>query len=308
MTLEKQQELLIKYQKNYQKEILLVSRPTVKSTWSNRCLFASKEYDSSTLYNHRMILENEIVFEYDLEDSKLNKKYVLEIAKRLSSNNIKWAMWFSGGKSYHLHCFVNVKGATDLPIFKRSFMSHFTKGLPKPDMQLCSPHLIRCEYGVNERTGKHKFLVSKTQGFPFLGRVPKDVWEEYGKRRKISMSVKSHYNTKDLVNSVEVKLLLDTIKFKEIDDGRERSLWALIHILKHQYKDKDELKSFLIDWYKYCGGKKLSASDISRKIDQQWGKEYTPGITYLRNLIEDLGGVLPKDLNNQEGIDTIKKV
>lgn len=286
----KQQNLWDKFVNNYQKELLLVYRPTLKDTWGERTLYKGKGFDPKKVYNHRMLLNNEIVFEYDLEDNNLNKKYVDIIAKRLSENNIKWSKWFSGGKSYHLHCHVNTKGCTDLPLLKRSFTAYFTKGLPKPDMQLCSPHLIRAEWGVNERTGKFKTLISKVKGYPYLGKVPEEVWKEYSTRKKISISNKAAWSTKDLVNSKEVKLLLNTIKFKEFGDGRERSLWALIHILKHQYKDKAELKSFLVDWYKYCGGKKLSSGDICYKIDQQYGKDYTPGINYLRNLIEDLGG------------------
>jgi len=281
--------LLKKYYTNYQKNILLAYRPTLKHTWSDRVLFLSKEFEPRKEYNHRMVLDEEIVFEYDFDDLKENKRLVDIIARRLTENNIKWSKWYSGGKSYHLHCIVNVKEATDIALLKRSFMSFFTKDLPRPDMQLCSPHLIRMEYGVNEKTGNRKKLVSKDKEYPYKGKVPQPVWDEYQRRKKISIANQAVWNTKELANSKEVKLLLNTIKIREVGDGRERSLWVLIHVLKGQYDTKEELTAFLVDWYKYSGGKRLATWEIKNKIDQQYNRPYKPGIGYIRNLLDDLG-------------------
>ena len=289
MVVGKNRKLWKFFYKNYQKNILLAYRPTLNHTWGDRATFLGKDYNPKKEYNHRMILNNEIVFEYDFDDLKKNKSLIDKIAKRLDEYNIAWCKWYSGGKSYHLHCNVNTKDASDLPLFKRAFTGFFTRGLPNPDMQMCGTHLIRAEYGVNEKTGKTKRFISKSKFYPKLGRVPQGVWDEYTKRKKISIANKANWNTKDIVNSKEVRMLLNTIRFKEKGDGRERALWVLIHVLKGQYKTREELTEFLQDWYKYSGGSKLSNSDIAYKIRLQYNKNYTPGITFISNLLAEVG-------------------
>ena len=283
---------LWKQYQQHQKEILLVYHPTLTSSWRDRVLFLSKDYSSFKKYNHRSILKNEIVIEYDEEDKELNRKLTDKVSQRLTKLNIPWSKWSSGNKSTHLHCFLKLPDKINYSLFKRSFLSVITKGLSesiKPDTQLCGAHLIRAEYGVHEKTGNIKKLISKSRDYPRAGEVPPEVWKEYSYRMKLSVKNKMHWNTKDLVNSKEVKLLMDSINLKRAGDGRERVLWLLIHLLKGQYETKEALTEFLVNWYKYSGGYKLGAEDIRRKVKNQYHKEYTPGVTYIKNLLEDLG-------------------
>lgn len=285
----KARTLLSYYYKNFQKDILLAFRPTINHSWGDRVKFLSKDFNPYKEYNHRMILDNEIIFEYDFPDLKLNKKYVDVICKRLNADGISWSKWFSGSKSYHLHLFVNPRKVNDLSLWKRTVTLYYTKGLPRPDMQMCSPHMIRMEYGVNEKTGNRKSFISKSKGFPSQSELPDSVWELYASRKRNSMSNKATYNTKDLTNSKEVRLLMDATTLKDAGDGRERALFFLIHILKVKYDKRQDLEDFLVDFYKYSGGKTMSSSEVKRKVRYHWNRSYNISVNAVSNLLDDLG-------------------
>ena len=68
-----------------QDDIIVVYRPTLKSWWGDRCLYKSEEYIPAKQYNHRSILDKEIVIEFDQEDKKLNISLILLYEDLLSA-------------------------------------------------------------------------------------------------------------------------------------------------------------------------------------------------------------------------------
>jgi len=89
------------YYRYCQKNIVLVYRGERQDNWAKRCLYLDANFHSVLGYNHRSILDCEVVFEYDESDSKLNSRLVDKVIKKLNSDNIKYAKWFSGNKSMH---------------------------------------------------------------------------------------------------------------------------------------------------------------------------------------------------------------
>lgn len=288
-------ETLTTYLKQYydiQDKILLVYRQTSDSPWTDRCFYLDEKYNSSKPYNHRMMLACEVVFEYDTDDKVLNRKYVDEIAVRLTKDNIGWRKWDSGNKSVHLHCLFDYKNIANLELLKRTIIRHYTEGLPLPDMRLTvENHLIRAEYGVHEITGKCKSLISKS-GKQFQSRLPVAVFEKYttALKRGMNISVQLRTDNSDVTQSDEFKFLLNPRGLQLVEDGRERTLFMLIHLLKNNYKDdKKGLTKFLQDWYKYAGGFKISPQEIENKVNYHWKKDYTITMKYVKNLIEEIG-------------------
>jgi hypothetical protein len=101
----------------------------------------------------------------------------------------------------------------------------------------------------------------------------------------------------DITKTDGFKYILDAVKFRQSDDGRERALFMLIHCLKPQYKEnKEGLILFLQSWYSYSSGVKLSAKDIRNKVNYHWNKDYKIGIHYLNNLLESLGIEKPQTI------------
>lgn len=272
---------------------MLCYRPTEKHSWSDRTLYLSEDYNPYKEYNHRSLLDNEIVIEYDLEDKELNKKYVDIIRERLTKDGIIYSLWHSGNKSIHLHVLVDTKEAKNLSLLKNAFIRVYSEGLPLPDMRLIGKHLIRAEYGINEKTGVRKVrLRGSTRSLKdfSLSTIPDKVWDKYKELMVRVVKWKETNNLKDLANSDAVKLILDTVRFKEFRDGRERALFMLIHLLKGNYRsDKKGFVKYLQEWYRYSGGYKLSDSAIENKVSYHWNRDYNIGKNYILTFLDELG-------------------
>ena len=57
-----------------QDKILLVSHLKEDDYWDTRAMYLSKEYQPSLHYNHRSMLDSEIVIEYDFDNPERNKE------------------------------------------------------------------------------------------------------------------------------------------------------------------------------------------------------------------------------------------
>ena len=273
-----------------QKEILVVYHPTNDSRWE-RAPYLGEGYNAHVPYNHRSILESEVVIEFDGATPEENRRLADKVSERLSKDGFAWSKWTSGNKSTHLHTFVVVGSAADKQLIKRVFTRYYTRDLGVlPDLQLCAPnHLIRAEYGVHEKTGRVKQLISTSGEYPTPTVIPDAVWEIYRSEVRARLGRQVVRNSGTLKEHKGFKYLLTTHEFQRVGDGHERALFLLIHTLKHEYVDrKNELVKFLQDWYKYSGGVTLSPEQIRAKVVYGLSKSYSPGVEYLERLLEEL--------------------
>ena len=151
-------------------------------------------------------------------------------------------------------------------------------------------HNIRLEYGIHEKTKRNKSLVRQRSDYPRICKLPTEVWDKYSERVRKILTNKLINKTKGLDEHPLIKWMLSTPNIRQTDDGRERSLFVLIHVLKSKYKEKKgEFIRFLQDWYRYSGGTKLSGWAIQCKINYHWEREYHISNTYLNNLVYELG-------------------
>jgi hypothetical protein len=281
---------LMKYYK-IQPQILLVYRPTDKEGWRNRCFYLDDKYNVNTQYNHRSILLNEIIIEYDKNDKEENIKVTNQVCKRLDKDGIKYALWDSGNRSLHIHIFLNLREATNIPLLKKTFIRYYTYELEQPDLQLCSGnHLIRCEYGINEKSGKCKSPIYRSASYPFINEIRQEIWAEYGEERRRALARSIVRNDTELTSTKGFKYIIAAAEFREVEDGRERALFMLIHLLKPQYKDNRKgLIQFLQDWYRYSGGYKLTSKQIECKVYYHWERKYNFTENYLNELLVSIG-------------------
>jgi hypothetical protein len=277
-----------------QKDILLVQHLNPDSYWNTRCFFLDEFYNAHPkyLWNHRCILNNELVLEYDTDDTEMNHKLALFARRNLDKDGIKSSMWFSGNKSYHVHFFMDCKNPTKLGTLKRVLLKYYgTIHLDKdylPDLAMASSHNIRLEYGIHEKTQKTKTLRYQDKGYFTLGHIKDELWSIYNQEVRKELSNEVQYRGIDLSENPKVKLILDTANFRKNDDGRERALFLLIHILKSKYNEED-LTRFLQTWYRYSGGTKLSEVDIQRKIKYHYNRRYIITYTSIENLLYEIG-------------------
>jgi hypothetical protein len=287
---------------------MLCYRPTLKNGWGDRCLYLSDEYEPKKKYNHRSVLDKE----FDFEDRFVNRRIANTVEARLKTFGIRSMTWFSGNKSYHIHCLLDTKECKNLPVLKSVFIRYFgtvyrdgetfyydKKDIPeglqvekiRPDLRLAAEnHLVRAEYGVHEKTGKCKTLYREDIDYFKLSKIPEQIWDKYTSQISANLKRQVTVDLKVLDEHPAFKYVVDSARFRENDDGRERALFMLIHVLKPKYKeDKPGFIRFLQDWYKYSGGSKLDDNAVKRKVDYHWNKEYKIGTTYLFNLLDELG-------------------
>jgi len=268
-----------------------VYRENEDSSWK-RSVYLDTSYNPHTPYNHRSILNCEVVIEFDDDDKAVNKKLADEVCKRLSKDNIGFSKWFSGNKSVHVHFLIDVGEATNLTALKRVILKHYSEGIPNPDLQLCSDHLIRAEFGLHEKTGKYKTLIYKTKDFFLKSRLPQIIWDKYCdemytlSRRRLSTDLK------DIEHSEVFKKIMDTAWYSTtVNDGRETMLYIIIQVLKKKYT-KEDMIDYLWAWYKYTKGTKLSRNDIVMKVHYHYSKDYVVSESLLLRKLEEFGGKL----------------
>lgn len=267
-------------------------RPNKTKGWAERCFYLDENFSSHIPYNHRSILLNEVVIEFDEEDKQKNKELSDSVARRLTEDGYAWSKWYSGNKSTHLHTFIDFGDVSNLALLKKCFMRYYSQGLGiTPDLQLASNnHLIRAEYGIHEGTGKKKTLISSNGTYPTLNRPSQGVWELYRKEQAKISKMRITNDLKDIEKHVGFNHILNSDKLRTSDDGRERAMFVLIHVLKGKYTNrKQEFISFLQQWYKYSSGRKLSPDQIARKVHYHWNRNYTITQRYLNELMESIG-------------------
>jgi len=297
------------YHDNIQDSIMLVSRPTLKNSWANRALFLSEDYIPTLHYNHRSIMNNEVVIEYDLDDKELNKKLAYKVTDKFKKEGIKYSIWFSGNKSCHVHLFIDPKEARNISLLKNVFMRHYgtfyldnktdtiyrerhkdTDIKILPDIRLCAPnHLIRAEYGIHEKTSKIKYLLSKSREFPYINKISSDVWNRYIRTQQIVIKRRVSTDAGKITDLPGFKYIASSHNFRKQEDGRERAMFVMIHALKDQYKDrKDDFIKYIQDWYRYSGGYKLGDNNIKFKVIYHWNRTYKLE-NFLNELLESIG-------------------
>jgi hypothetical protein len=278
-----------------QDKIVIVYHPTEKSSWNDRCLFLDDKYITRKAYNHRSILQNEIVIEFDDGTPEQNRKHADTVASRLKKDNISVAKWRSGNKSTHVHFFVDLKEARNVSLLKRVIMRHYTEGLPEPDYKVaCDNHLIRAEFGIHEKTGLKKTPISIDSTYPRISQLNDTIWSKYASEQRAYIKRRTKTDITKLDQHPIVNKMLDTVDYKDtVGDGRERVMFALIHILKPKFKKlengRDELERYIKEWYKYAGGKQMRPDQIAAKIVYHWNREYHITENFLFQLCEEIG-------------------
>ncbi len=275
---------------SFQSKILLCYHPDNNSYWNDRAWFLGENYNPNKKYNHRGILYNEIVVEFDEDNKEKNEEYAREVGRRLQQDNISYSLWYSGNKSTHLHCFLEVGAVKNIQLLKKCFMRHYCDGLPLPDLRLAvENHLVRGEWGVHEKSGKRKSLLFKYRDYPRASPIPEAVWKRYYNEMARLVQRRVTTDVQDLSDHPGLKYILST-HFKDAGDGRERALFMLVHLLKKKYTDEAELTKYLQEWYRYSSSKQgMTDEQVRRKVHYHYNRDYTITEKYLNELLESLG-------------------
>jgi len=269
-----------------QEEITVVYRPHPRVNWGKNRIVYDGVMDLH--YNHRSILRNEVVFDFDEGDIQQNSKEVTTKFINEEINYEKFSAKYSEKKGVRIHTFWNFKKCTNIPLMKRLILKHYAygKGI---DYQLCGKHLIRCEYGLYEKEypkQNYNVLVESNEvGEDRTNPIPQEVWNKYI-QLCVRQPLKDYGRTEGIsINSEVLQGLLNG--GIRVEDGRERILFFLIHQLKN-IKTFEEVCEELTKWYHYVGGVKIPAWQIRKKVQYHWDKKYRFSKDYLSNILVDM--------------------
>ena len=253
-------------------DVEVVYHPHERISWGRNRKIYDGVFDME--YNHRSILTDEVVFDFDDESKKKNEDNANEVCKRLESRGVKYSLWSSGNKGFHIHTmWFKLHTLSNISSMKKVILQHFA-GDFKIDYQLATKHLIRAEGGLNEKDLVHlktKKLIKEDEGLvpnmisPYLMKLYADKMKEDAVR----MIAKS--NDSEVDNKKLKRVLNGEIK---VQDGREKILFFAIHQLKKSH-EFEEVCSVLCSWYRYSGGCKMSNSQIKQKVKYHWNKDYS---------------------------------
>jgi len=286
---ERIKNLLDQYSK-YQK-IEVCYHPHNKMSWGrNRKIY---DGDCDLDYNHRQILDFEVVFDFDASNIEENLKRANEVMDKLLKDDIFFHSWTTGNKGVHIHTFWAGLGQfKDVVLMKKAILKHYAFGM-EIDYQLAGKHLIRMEYGKNENKlnkfkEPYKENVQKEYkgvtliSVSYINDIPKFIIDEYQEElhRYIIRRLEKTDDTE--INDTVKQLLEGQIL---VEDGRERMLFYLIHHLKERMT-YDDMVSKLTSWYRYNSGTKLTNTQIAYKIRYHMNKSYSFRKDYLDDILE----------------------
>jgi hypothetical protein len=277
--MEQIKQLLDEYSKYQPVEV--VYRPNERVTWGRN----RKIYDGNCEhpYNHRTILDCEVVFDFDSDKQEENIENSWKVCNLLGDDDIDFTVWDTGNKGMHIHTFWDgLHLFADRTLIKKTILKHYAYGM-NIDYQLAAKHLVRMEYGINEKKRTNNKMPLSDWSFSF-NRVPEFIIAEYKEEL-------NKFLTRRIDTPIELDdtLLKDFLEGKfEITDGREKFMFFLINSLKGKLV-KEDLVSRMQSWYAYSGGVKLSPQEIQRKVEYHInrGMTYSFGMKYFESLMKD---------------------
>jgi hypothetical protein len=114
----------------------------------------------------------------------------------------------------------------------------------------------------------------------------------------------------ELTEHPGIKYILTTHQFREAEDGRERALFMLIHLLKPRYTKKEELVKYMQEWYKYSSAKPgMSDSEVERKVSYHWSRDYFISERYIMEFLESIGKseiMTKKEVSHDKSNNTVE--
>lgn len=262
-------------------QVEVVYRPNPRVGWGRN----RKIYDGNCdlKYNHRSILNCEVVFDFDSDKREENVDNSFEVCERLSEDNLYFTVWDTGNKGIHIHTlFTGLDNFKDLATIKRTILKHYAYGM-NIDYQLSGKHLVRMEYGINDKVWHNsKQPLSDTE--LVWNNIPEIIIIEY--QKELNKYLERRITTPVNVDNQLIKDFLDG-KF-EVSDGREKFMFYLINALKNKIPEND-LADRIISWYRYSGGVKLSDLEIRRKVHYHVERNitYSFGESFFRKLMDD---------------------
>ena len=243
------------------------------------------ENDSIT---DRQIFQDEIVFETDMNMRKMNYGEARRIAKKLRDNGIAYKMWFSGGKSYHIHMiFPELNFITD-DYHRKLLKEQFLKWLydfdekeiinHKVDLALTGNHMIKLEYGWHHTAGRIKTL-KEDHVVDGGNHIPQVVWNKWTDMKRDYTPIKDMNFKYD-----EVPAWVNYFLKNRFTDCTQRIAYAMYFTLRRTPMKK-QAEQLIFNWSQ-AQPKKMHKSSLRSMFKSK--KTYTITNKYVNQLLKEV--------------------
>lgn len=278
-----------KYLEEHSPDCKLAYHPSKRSRWIYTTVSEREDLD----YNHRSVLQNEVVLDLDAKTKEENFEALRKIVARLGALGIKHSVWESGGKGFHVHTFWKRLGTVKEQRLMKDLLSAWLtwRTGAKVDTQLNGNHLVRLEYGYYEKTypkGDRKLPINAENHF-VENEIPEHLWGEYATEVLSWALRRLSPEKKKPLRGVPICLrYIMSQEFKKHRDGTKRALFVIASY--HRKLSDDALFELLTEYNSYYCSEKLSDRKIKsliRSVRKHKGRPV--GCRYRHELLREVG-------------------
>ena len=275
-----------KYLDAYCPSLRIALHGAPKSRWVYTTV---SERDRTLDYNHRNVLENEVVLDFDNEDIETNYREMTDVSEKLRSKGIKHSVWFSGGRGYHIHVlWAGVESFKDRRLIKEIIHDYISFGYIL-DTQVIHNHLIRMEWGLYEK--KFQDDIVKTPLYHIEdhfveNEIPSSIVSVYVNKRLRALAPAKRRLPKRTDVPPCVKYFLSD-KFVGKKDGRRRALFIVAS--HNRDMERTELFKFLRSLSLRLGCTTTDAAYLWSVVNSVKASSSHIGCRYRHSILKELG-------------------
>lgn len=246
---------------------------------------------------HRIVFADEVVFDIDVEDKKLNKEAMEAICTKMDKDNISYDVWNTGSKkaSHHIHALfpeLLEYGQEDRRTAKEAIMRYYAYEYiikAKIDMLVAGKkHLIRMEGAEHEKTYKDKVLLRFNGELKGNNTIPEIVINTIQKvfhtqlEQMINPEIVLPMETKGRIPPCIAYFTQD--EFANIKDLRKTALFVMVSYFKRKM-NPEELFAYLSSWNQNVLKGYFLQEDIRSMVLHHTSKEHLDrimGCSYIQ--------------------------
>lgn len=275
-----------------EKEVVRVAfHANQRSKWE----YADTQNMRSRKYNHRDVLPDEVVLDFDEEELSANIYWSNKVSEQLHRLGVKHSLWTTGGKGTHIHTFWEGLDEVAEPRDLKNLLADWMiEGISvKVDRQLMGKHLVRFEWGHYEKAlpdKKFKEPVHAEDHFKY-NKIPGPVFEKY-KKNVVDYALRrlrwKHSGVKYKYETPCCMKYIASDEFAQHKDGGKRAMFVMASYYSNL--PNEELGPLLSRYNKYNLKKPLPKETIIGMVKSvRAHKGRKVGCRYRHELFRDIG-------------------
>jgi len=255
--------------------------------------------------NHRLVLKNELVFDFDAEHKILNKKGMEHICTDLDRYGWSYSVWDTGSKGYHIKLFFDEllplepeervevkKWLIDFFVADKFFVFNNKRYYLKDMLDFGKSGektLISMEWASHWKSRQPMIRIKKTKRGD--NKIPEEIWKLYENYKvmmeELRIKKEKYYEENKKLFKGKTYNCIEFFETGQITDCRKRILFALVN----HYKTKMEigtLRRVMHDYNSSRLNNYFTKKEIDGMVDYHFTRKWYTGCKYRRLLLVEL--------------------